>query len=225
MFPYRIVAAGDAALVVEFPQQIDSELNAFCIAVAEAIEARCGASLRDAVVGYCTVTAYFDPLRLDAAWMEEQIHAAIGSLADVEMTQGALVEVPVSYGGEHGPDLSDVARFGNCTEEEVIALHTEGTYRVFMVGFVPGWAYMAEVDERIAVPRRASPRTAVPVGAVAIAGRQTGVYPAVTPGGWNIIGRTPVKPFDANRREPFLFKAGDRVRFRRITADEFERLA
>src|SRR5262245_10935145 len=125
MFPYRIVAAGDAALVVEFPQKIDPTLNAFCIAVADAIERRCGSALRDAVVGYCTVTVYFDPLRLDAAWMEEQIHSAIGGLADVEMTQGALVEVPVSYGGEHGPDLVDVARFGNCAEEEVIALHTQ----------------------------------------------------------------------------------------------------
>ena len=223
MFPFRIVAAGDSALVVEFPQRIDPELNAFCIAVAGAIASRCGAALRDAVVGYCSVTAYFDPLRVDAAWMEDQLTASVTELADAELTEGPLVEVPVSYGGEYGPDLADVARFGDCSEEEVIGLHTGETYRVFMVGFVPGWAYMAEVDARIAIPRRSSPRTAVPVGSVAIAGRQTGVYPAATPGGWNIIGRTPVKPYDPGRREPFLFRAGDRVRFRQITAEEFDR--
>jgi inhibitor of KinA len=225
MFPFRIVSAGDSALVVEFPQKIDPELNAFCIAVARAIASRCGTALRDAVVGYCSVTAYFDPLRVDTAWMEDQLNAAVVELSDAELIEGPLVEVPVSYGGEHGPDLADVARFGDLSEEEVVQLHTEGTYRVFMVGFVPGWAYMAEVDERIAIPRRSSPRTAVPVGSVAIAGRQTGVYPAPTPGGWNIIGRTPVKLFDPTRSEPFLFRAGDRVRFRRITVEEFERLA
>ena len=221
MFPFRIVPAGDSALVVEFPERIDPELNAYCIAVADAITSRCGTVVRDAVVGYCSVTAYFDPLRVDAGWMEDQVTAAVVELSDAELTEGPLVEVPVSYGGEHGPDLADVARFGDCSEEEVIRLHTDGIYRVFMVGFVPGWAYMAKVDERIAVPRRSSPRTAVPAGSVAIAGGQTGVYPAVTPGGWNIIGRTPVKPFDPDRPEPFLFKAGDRVKFRRITAEEF----
>jgi len=116
-----------------------------------------------------------------------------------------------------------VARFAGCTTEEVVARHAAVTYRVYLVGFVPGFAYMAEVDHRIAAPRRATPRTAVPAGAVAIAGGQTGIYPDVTPGGWNIIGRTPLRPFDAARTEPSLLKPGDQVRFRPVSEADFAR--
>jgi inhibitor of KinA len=223
MRPERFVRAGDSALVVEFPQKIDSGINARCIALAHALKARCGTAIRDAVVGYCTVTVYFDPLFVDADWLEQEIQATGADLSEASGVEGDLLDVGVQYGGEFGPDLEDVARFGGLSEEEVIAIHTGTIYRVFVVGFVPGWAYMAEVDSRIAIPRRSSPRTAVPAGSVAIAGGQTGIYPAVTPGGWNIIGRTPAKPFDAARPEPFLFKAGDRVRFHAITMEEFKR--
>jgi inhibitor of KinA len=130
------------------------------------------------------------------------------------------VDVPVRYGGEHGPDLSDVARFAGCSEEEVVASHAGREYRVYLVGFVPGFAYMAEVDATIAAPRRPSPRMAVPAGSVAIAGGQTGIYPAVTPGGWNLIGWTPLAPYDPQRSQPFLFKPGDRVRFRPLLDTE-----
>ena len=132
--------------------------------------------------------------------------------------------MPVCYDLALGPDLEDVAAFGACSIEDVIALHASRTYRVYMVGFIPGFAYLAEVDQRIARPRRAAPRTAVPAGSVAIAGGQTGIYPKVTPGGWNIIGRTPLKPYDPDRDDPFLFRVGDDVRFmpddaRRIRAE------
>jgi inhibitor of KinA len=223
MCPERIVRAGDAALVVEYPQKIDVEINNCCIALARALKARCGTAIRDAVVGYCTVTVYFDPLFVDAGWLQHEIHATAADLPEGSVVEGDLLDVAVHYGGEFGPDLEDVARFGGFSEEQVVAMHTGTIYRVFVVGFVPGWAYMAEVDPRIAIPRRSSPRTAVPAGSVAIAGGQTGIYPAVTPGGWNIIGRTPAKPFDASRPEPFLFKAGDRVRFHAITMEEFKR--
>jgi inhibitor of KinA len=155
---------------------------------------------------------------VDAAWLESEVATIARDLeGEAEPDAGAVVEVPVCYGGEFGPDLSDVAMFGGCSEETVIDLHTGRDYRVYLVGFIPGFAYMAEVEPRIAVPRRSSPRTAVPAGSVAIAGGQTGIYPAVTPGGWNIIGRTPIKPYDPDRDEPFLFKPGDRVRFHRIS--------
>jgi inhibitor of KinA len=124
----------------------------------------------------------------------------------------------VCYGGEYGPDLDDVAAFAGCSAEDVVARHLSREYRVYLVGFIPGFAYMAEVDPSIAAPRRSTPRTAVPAGSVAIAGGQTGVYPSVTPGGWNIIGRTPLAPYDASRSEPFLFRSGDRVRFQRVHA-------
>lgn len=221
---FRILPAGDAALVVELPERIDPELNAWCVAVASALTSGLGTIVRDVVIGYCSVTVYFDPLKVDARWLESEVRE-YGENLDVGGTaEGALVEVPVCYGGELGPDLPDVAAFAGCSEREVIELHAAREYRVYMVGFVPGFAYMAEVEQRIAAPRRASPRTAVPAGSVAIAGGQTGVYPATTPGGWNIIGRTRLEPYNPDRPQPFLFRSGDRVRFRPIPAEEFSRL-
>ena len=221
MFHFQLLPAGDSALLVQLPERIDPDVNAWCIALGRAIEQRGGGAIRDVVVGYCSVTVYFDPLSTDARWLEADIKSIASNLGALARDTGGFVEVPVCYGGDFGPDLAEVARFGNCSAEDVITIHSSATYRVYMVGFVPGFAYLAEVDRRIAAPRRPTPRTAVPEGSVAIAGGQTGIYPSSTPGGWNIIGRTPVKPYEPSRREPFLLKAGDRVRFRRIDPGEF----
>jgi inhibitor of KinA len=224
MFDPRIVAAGDAAVTVEFPPRVAPDVHARVRTLARAARQRCGASLRDVVIGYCTVTVFFDPLRLDAAWIEGQLLDALAELPDEAELDGAVVDVPVCYGGELGPDLGEVAGYAGCSPDEVIALHSGPTYTVYLLGFVPGFTYMAQVDPRIAAPRRPTPRAAVPAGSVAIAGAQTGIYPSVTPGGWNIVGRTPVRPYDPSRAVPFLFQPGDRVRFRAIGRDEFERL-
>jgi inhibitor of KinA len=218
----RVAAAGDSALVAEFPGRIDPEINERASALAQRLRWRWGGILRDVVVGYCTVTVYFDPLRVDAPWLESEIHAAAGPSRQAMRAGKAVIEIPVCYEGDLAPDLGDVAAFGGCSTEEVVALHTGRIYRVYMVGFIPGFAYLAEVDSRIAAPRRATPRTAVPAGAVAIAGGQTGIYPAVTPGGWNIVGRTARKPFDPTRSDPFLFEVGAEVRFRAVSRAEFE---
>jgi inhibitor of KinA len=225
MHPVRIFPAGDAALLVQLPPVIDPATNAWCVAFADAAMRRHGGVVRDAVVGYCSVTIYFDPIRVDPERLEAELLEAAVVMPPAAVTNGATVEVPVVYGGAFGPDLEDVARFAGCTSEEVVARHAAVAYRVYLVGFVPGFAYMAEVDSRIAAPRRGTPRTAVPAGSVAIAGGQTGIYPDVTPGGWNIIGRTPLRPFDATRAEPSLFKAGDQVRFRPVSETDFERFA
>jgi inhibitor of KinA len=215
--PFTIRAAGDAAIVVQLPERIDPVLNAWCVSLARRLRERLGPSIRDVVIGYCSVTVYFDPLHIDAAWLDDEMRDAAQALElDDEPRDGAILEVPVRYGGEDGPDLESVAAFAACTSDEVIEMHAAREYRVYLVGFIPGFAYMAEVDPRIAAPRRATPRTAVPAGSVAIAGGQTGVYPAVTPGGWNIIGRTPLAPYDGARAEPCLFQPGDRVRFRPV---------
>ena len=223
MQSFRIVPAGDAALVVELPERIDAQTNAWCVALSRALASDLGTVIRDVVIGYSSVTVYFDPLSVDAAWLEAEILRRTSSVEIADDAAGGVVEVPVCYGGEVGPDLADVAAFAGCSEADVIDLHAGREYRVYMVGFVPGFAYMAEVEARIAAPRRTSPRTAVPAGSVGIAGGQTGIYPAVLPGGWNLIGRTALRPYDPARPEPFLFRAGDRVRFRPISADEFGR--
>lgn len=224
MADQRIVAAGDAALTVEFPARVAPDIHARVRALAKAARRRCGSSLRDVVIGYCTVTVFFDPLSVDAAWIEGQLQEAMAESPDRADLDGAIIDVPVCYGGEYGPDLDDVAAYGSCAPDEVVALHSGTIYTVYLLGFVPGFAYMAEVNGRIAAPRHATPRPAVPAGSVAIAGAQTGIYPSVTPGGWNIIGRTPVKPYDPSRAVPFLFQPGDRVRFRGVDRPEFERL-
>ena len=221
MPPIQIAAAGDAAWLVSVPQVIDVQLNAWCVAFAEEITQRYGAAVRDAVIGYASVTVYFDPLLVDPAWLERELHDLAAAMPVVALRSGPVVDVPVLYGGEMGPDIEDVARFGGCGAADVIAWHTAVTYRVYLVGFVPGFAYLATVDPRIAAPRRATPRVAVPSGSVAIAGGQTGIYPDVTPGGWNIIGRTPLVPFDPARPTPCAFMPGDQVRFRSVDASEF----
>ena len=225
MVDFRVSAAGDSALLISRAARIDPAINSWCTALARELEHALGTTLRDVVVGYNTVTVYFDPLAADPRWLEAEVRRIASTLDYVDPQEGPLLEIPVVYGGEWGPDLGDVANFGGCSEDEAIRIHTGRIYRVYLVGFVPGFAYMAEVDSRIAAPRRAMPRTSVPAGSVAIAGGQTGVYPAPTPGGWNIIGRTPVKPYDPARSGPFLFAAGDRVRFVAIPADDFARLA
>ena len=217
----RILPAGDSAWLIELPERIDAAVNTLAIQIARAIE-RAGLPTTDVVVGYRSVMVYIDPLSERAAGIERRLEdIATAPSAAGDMT-GALVDVPVCYGGPYGPDLAEVAAFGKCSIDEVIQRHLAREYRVFVVGFVPGFAYMASVDPRIAAPRRASPRLRVPAGSVAVAAGQTGVYPAETPGGWSLIGRCPVKPYDADRGEPFLFHPGDRVRFRSISEADYK---
>lgn len=217
----RIAPAGDAALVVELPPSIDAGTSGRILAMERILRRRCGNVVRDLVVGFCTLTVYFDPLAIDAGWLEGELREVAGE-PEGEEAEGALLDVPVCYGGELGPDLADVARAAGLTEAEVVAVHAGTTYRVYMVGFTPGFAYMARVDPRLALPRRDTPRTRVPAGSVAIAAGQTAVYPAETPGGWHLIGRTRVRPFDAARRTRFLFRPGDRVRFVAIDRESYD---
>ena len=221
----RIVPAGDSALIVEFEERIDPAINARAIALADSLQAAAIAGVRDVVPTYRSVAVFFDPLRTNYDTLLERIERDAGRPAPDAARQAEPLRIPVCYGGDLGPDLGAVAAFGGISADEVIALHASATYRVFMLGFVPGFAYMGIVDARIAAPRHATPRVRVPAGSVGIAGVQTGIYPAETPGGWQLIGRTPIKPFDANRAQPFLMKAGDAVRFYAIDRAEYERFA
>lgn len=225
MTDVRIRIAGDAALVVELPARVDVETTERIVALAQAVRRRFGAMVRDAVVGFHTMTVYFDPLALDARWLEAELADLVAVPPSLVESAGATIEVPVCYGGEYGPDLAAVAAFAGVSEPEAVALHAGRDYRVFVVGFVPGFAYMGMLDPRLAIPRRSSPRTRVPAGSVAIAAGQTGIYPMETPGGWHLIGRTHVKPFDPSRAEPALFRPGDRVTFRPVPMEQFEEAA
>jgi inhibitor of KinA len=214
--PYRVVQAGDSVTIVEFEERIDERVNAQAIALANRVERAQIAGVRDIVPTYRSVAVYFDPLRIDYAALQEVLSRAGEHLVGEGATDRAVgtpVRIPVRYGGEHGPDLGDVAAFAGLSEAEVVAKHVAVSYRVFMMGFVPGFPYMGTVDATIAAPRRTTPRVRVPAGSVGIAGSQTGIYPTETPGGWQLIGRTNVPLFDLSRPAPFLLKAGDTVEF------------
>jgi inhibitor of KinA len=221
---FRIVEAGDSALVVEFEERIDPAVNARVVAVADRLRAEPVTGIRDVVPSYRSVTVYFDPLRTSYDVLVARLEREASAPVPRARPETDVVRIPVCYGGEFGPDLAEVAAFGGISESAVIGLHTGRSYLVFMLGFAPGMAYMGVVDSRIAAPRRETPRVRVPRGSVGIAGSQTGVYPAETPGGWQIIGRTPLKPFDLSRPDPFLMKAGDSVMFFAIDRAEFDRL-
>jgi inhibitor of KinA len=217
----RIVPAGDSAVVVELEDRIDPAVNAKAIALAEAVQAAGLHGVRDVVPTYRSVAVYFDPLRVDYDALLALLESSERSPATGSRT-ASRVRIPVCYGDDLGPDLAEVASFAGVGEDDVVRMHTAVRYRVFMLGFVAGFAYLGAVDERIAMPRHATPRLKVPLGSVGIAGSQTGVYPAETPGGWRLIGRTPVKPFDPDRADPFLMKAGDEVDFYAITRTEYD---
>jgi KipI family sensor histidine kinase inhibitor len=213
MTPERIVQAGDSALLLRLGTVIDPALNARALQIARAIRAAQLPGLRDVVVGYASVTVYFDPVQANSATIEEAlqefaVRGGVGAAAEPRR-----LTIPVSYGGADGPDLVEVAAFAACSSDEVVARHVAREYRVFMVGFLPGFPYMGIVDERISMPRRETPRLAVPAGSVGIAGPQTGIYPVRSPGGWRLIGRTEERLFDVERSSPSLLQAGDLVRF------------
>lgn len=206
---------GDAALVLTFGERIDPVINARVVVAAAAIRGAACAGVRDVVGSYAAVTVHFDPLRTDVDALAERVERIAGatSVPDGPRAAARTVELPVCYGGALGPDLAAVARFGRCSEATVVERHAAPAYRVYMLGFLPGFAYLATVDATIAAPRRDAPRLRVPAGSVGIAGGQTGVYPLEAPGGWQLVGRTPRRVYDPERAEPFLLRAGDTVRF------------
>ncbi|HEY6362867.1 MAG TPA: 5-oxoprolinase subunit PxpB, partial [Vicinamibacterales bacterium] len=214
----RIREAGDSALLLELEGVIDADVNTRVIAIATVVREASIAGVRAVVPTYRSVAVFFDPLVTDAPLVAQVLRdARHGESAAVP---SRTVEVPVAYGGEHGPDLEQVAARAEISVQDVIERHASTSYRVYMLGFLPGFAYMGTVDESIAAPRRATPRVRVPAGSVGIAGRQTGVYPRESPGGWQLIGRTPVEVFDPARVPASLFAPGNEVRFVPLTARE-----
>jgi inhibitor of KinA len=203
----RIFPLGDTALLAELGTRLDTALNTRAIALATALKKR--RDVRQAVAGYTGVTVHFDPEQTT----HDALGAAIKRLAAKRPPMaepGRLHRIPVVY---DGPDLDEVAARLMLSPQRIAELHSKPIYRVFLVGFVPGWAYLGPLPEELELPRRHVPRTQVPAGSVAIAGRQTGIYPLPSPGGWHLIGRTSVKLFFPDRDPPLLFRAGDRVKF------------
>lgn len=215
---------GDSALVVEFGDRIDAEVNARVIAVAEAVETAAIAGVTEIVPSYRSMLVRYDPVIIRGRALEERL-AGLCRDAQPSAAQGRAWTIPVVYGGAVGQDLAEMAAMKNMSPEELIALHAGGEYRVFMIGFSPGFAYLGGLPPALHTPRLKQPRQNIPAGAIGIGGQQGSVSAVAGPSGWRFIGWTPVRTFDPVRHVPFLLQAGDRVRFRPIDEDVAAQLA
>ncbi|WP_316821231.1 5-oxoprolinase subunit PxpB [Pedobacter gandavensis] len=219
---YTLYPLGDSAIVIQFPDQISEDIHQQVRAVSAFLDENSFEGFVEYTPAFSSVTIYYQPWILlyteIQALLEEMLRELIEDGTRLPETR---IEIPVVYGGDYGPDLEFVAAYNQLSTKEVVAIHTSEEYLVYMIGFAPGFPYLGGMNEKIATPRKAQPRTKIAAGAVGIAGRQTGVYPIETPGGWQIIGQSPLSLFDFNREVPALLKAGDRVRFVAISEAEF----
>jgi inhibitor of KinA len=227
--PLKIELVGDSAVQVVLGDAPDETTRRRIAAAAERLRAAGLPEVLECVPGFTSITIHYDPVEVtkrtsSVRWVARSIHRLLGDLDESASEDGRVVEIPVCYGGELGPDLEAVAALHGIAADEVVRVHAAGEYRVHLVGFVPGFPYLGGLDPRLHTPRRETPRTAVPAGSVGIGGGQTGIYPVESPGGWQLIGRTPLRLFDAHRDAPALLRAGDRVRFRAVDAMEFRAL-
>lgn len=215
---------GDSAVLVEFANVAAPPVNRRVQALVAALDADPPPGLLDLIPAYRTLLVVYDPLVISYGALIEHLRTLDG-LAQAATPPSRIVTIPVAYGGEYGPDLPVVAAHTGLTEDEIIARHTAGRYLVYFLGFSPGFPYLGGLDPVLATPRLREPRLRVPAGSVGIAGTQTGVYPEATPGGWQLIGRTPLRLYDRAASDPFLLHPGDELRFAAISVEEYRRLS
>jgi KipI family sensor histidine kinase inhibitor len=218
---YRIM--GDRALLVELGDGISPLVNKKVRELFLCLKNNRVEGVVETVPGYRSLLIVYDPLKITLSALKERLNKLHTTIDRSEIPKPRTLEIPVVYGGECGPDLNWVAEYHKLSPEEVVRFHTGTTYRVYMIGFTPGFAYMGQLPEAIATPRRETPRTAVPRGSVGIAQSQTGVYPVESPGGWQIIGRTPLRLFDPEKWPPTPLEMGDLVKFLSIKEEEMAR--
>src|SRR5690348_14665222 len=224
---------GDRVLRIELGRTIDPVVHRRVRAVCARLESRPVAGTIELVPAFASVAVHYDPALVaddrtataPYARFAASVEAALAGLGEVALPEPRTIEIPVCYGGEFGPDLEEVAQRHAITSNEAVRLHSEAAYSVYMLGFAPGFAYLGGLPPQLATPRRDEPRVAVPAGSVGIGGIQTGIYPLVSPGGWQLIGRTPLRLFDPARERPTLLAVGDRVCFRPIASEDFAAMA
>lgn len=222
----RILPAGDRALVADFGNVISEDVNRKVNALKKSLSAEKAAGVREMIPTYRSLLVEYNPSMITMQELSRRIEAAAaeldGAVADAEKKR--VLEIPCCYGGKYGEDLAGMAELTGLSEKEIIDIHAGTEYRVYMLGFLPGFVYLGGMDERIAAPRLKTPRVSIPAGSVGIGGSQTGVYPMASPGGWRLIGMTPTPFYDPASENPVLCEAGDYIRFVPITPDEYERL-
>ena len=221
----RFLLTGDTSLSVEFGDEISEAINAKIRAFQIALGDSGIPGIVEVVPTYRSLMVHYDPEAIRYAPLAERLRGLLDRLDQIAIPPSQVLEIPVLYGGEMGPDLEFVARHAGKTQEEVVGIHTSADYLIYMLGFTPGFAYLGGMSEEIAAPRLETPRVKIPAGSVGIAGSQTGVYPIDSPGGWQLIGRTPVRMYDPEREPPILPQAGQYIRFYPIDRAEFDRIS
>ncbi|MBE7024487.1 MAG: 5-oxoprolinase subunit PxpB [Ruminococcaceae bacterium] len=219
----RFLPLGDSAVTVEFAKEISEEANRKIRFLATQIEKERIRGIQEVVPTFCSMTVYFDPLRISRSKLEKKLLRLIETYREGSAGTRRVFLIPVCYEGAYAPDLEDVSKLTGLLPAEVIRIHSSTDYLIYMLGFLPGFPYLGGMDPRIEAARLETPRTVIPEGAVGIGGKQTGIYPLASPGGWRLIGQTPVKVYDPARETPILYRAGDYIRFFPITPSEFEK--
>ena len=217
----RFLSGGDRAIFVELGDSIDPDVNQRVRNLKLAIEKAGIPGVVESVPAYRSLLVYFEPRQISAPEFREAICNLLQSLTSRELPKRRLIEIPITYGGEFGPDLELVASHNNLSDAEVVRLHSSARYLIYMIGFMPGFPYLGGMSPDIAMPRKTTPRLKIPAGSVGIAGNQTGIYPAESPGGWQIIGRTPLELFNPTREPTSILQAGDYLTFVSVTPEEF----
>jgi KipI family sensor histidine kinase inhibitor len=220
----RFLLAGDSALFVEFGDKVSREINMKVNKLFLHLQKSPLKGITETVPTYRSLVIHYNPLELSLETLRSELEKAVLESADTSPLKSRKIIVPVKYGGDYGPDIEDVAAYNKITPEDVTRIHSSVNYLVYMIGFTPGFPYLGEVPKSITCPRLQTPRVKVPAGSVGIARTQTAIYPLESPGGWRLIGRTPLKLFDQKSDSPFLMQAGDYVRFRSITDAEYEHI-
>lgn len=222
----RFLKAGDSSLIIELGNEISPLINHNLKKITDYLDSLKHPAIKDLLPTYRSIIVYYNPLLISFKELKSIIENNC-KLDDPSNTaiKKLIVEIPVLYGGEYGPDIENIASHNNLTIEEVIDIHTSGEYLVYMLGFTPGFPYLGGMDKRIATPRLKTPRTKIPGGSVGIAGEQTGVYPIESPGGWQLLGRTPLNFFEPTSENPFLINAGEYIKFKAISEDEYFKIS
>ena len=222
----RMLPAGEQGLVVEFGSKIDEEINVRVHQVSRLITDRLSDGVIEVVPTYRSLLVYFKPLVITRNQLISEIEVLLSRIEGAANESGSarVVYIPVCYGGEFGPDIEFVAQHNKLSVDEVVKIHTATPYLVYMLGFTPGFPYLGGMSEKIAAPRLDKPRTKIPAGSVGIAGSQTGFYPIESPGGWRLIGQTPIKGFDKDADKPFPIDAGDYLQFQAVSAEDFYKI-
>ena len=217
----RILTAGDSSLLVEFGKEISPDINRKIAATVQLMKEQHIEGVVDIIPAFCSLLINYDPRVISYEEMKQRMQDLIKVDAKAEAGRKRVFEIPVCYGGEYGPDIANIAKNAGLSEKKVIEIHSSRDYLIYMLGFLPGFTYLGGLDERIHTPRLATPRIKINAGSVGIGGSQTGIYPLDSPGGWQLMGMTPVKTYDPEREIPILVEAGDYIRFVPITEAEY----